>query len=370
MKKIIGIAVAGLAAIAMSQAVVTTAGAQDIDPALQASWDYMQEQMPGVPYSLLTAACAEGEVMVYHGSWADAEDLQIQGFNKRFPCLTVRKLGGGMSDIRERFLAEYRAGLKVADLVQDSSSAVLDEHAKAGYLSEYTISNDDKFADDAKHTGYWYSMRRGMAGIAWNTDLVSDEDAAKLTEWEGILDPRWKDVAAVGDISAGGVAYLPFYAWYQLYGDEFYKKLGELNVRNIAGTNNAAAALASGDVEVLFNASETALVPLYNKGAPIKWSLPPPGVGPLTGQSITSNAPHPNAARLFQEYTFSEEGYGLFQSLGGVPTRIGTPDAREVAAEPWYKVPAEMFVFDEKEANEAVPMILEKFNEYVGTARN
>lgn len=370
MNKSFGVAMCGLGALALGLMATSASYAQDIDPSLQASWDFMQAQMPGVPYELLVAACAEGEVMVYHGSWADAEDLQIGGFGKNFPCITVRKLGGGMSDIRERFLAEYRAGLQTADVVQDSNSAVLDEHAEAGYLTEYAISNDAQFADDAKHTGYWYSMRRGMAGVAWNTDLVSDEDAAKLAEWEGIVDPRWKDVAGIGDIAAGGVAYLPFYAWSELYGDEFYKKLGELNIRNIAGTNNAAAALASGDIEVLLNASETALVPLLEKGAPIKWSLPSPGVGPLTGQAITSNAPHPNAAKLFQEYAFTEEGYALFQSLGGVPTRIGTPDARTVAQEDWYSLPDEMFSYSEKEATDAVPTILEKFNTFVGTARN
>ena len=343
--------------------------AQDVDPALAESWAFMQEQMPGTPYELLADACAEGEVMIYHGAWADAQDLQIEGFSQRFPCITVRKQGGGMSDIRERFLAEYHAGLQIADLIQDSNAGILDEHAENGYLAEYVISNDDQFTEPHKHSGIWYSMRRGMAGIAWNTDLVSEEDAAMLRQWDGILDDRWTDVAAVGDISAGGVAYLPFYAWYQLYGEDFFIELGKHNIRNIAGTNNAAAALASGDIEVLFNASETALVPLYERGAPIQWSLPAPGVGPLTGQSITSNAPHPNAARLYQEYAFTDEGYGLFQKLGGVPTRVGVTDQRSVAAEPWYSVPDELLDYTEAEATEAVPMIVDLFNQHVGSAR-
>lgn len=345
------------------------AAAQDIDPKLQDAWAFMQQQMPGVPYSLLADACKEGEVMIYHGSWQDAEDAQIEGFNGRFPCIRVTKQGGGMSDIRERYLAEFRAGQRIADLVQDSNSTVLDNHAKAGYLTNYVISNDDKFNDNAKSAGNWYSMRRGMAGIAWNTDLVSDEDAAKLLDWKGILDPRWKDVAAVGDISAGGVAYLPFYAWHKLYGDDFIKQLGALNIRNIGGTNNAAAALASGDVQVVFNASETALVPLLDKGAPIKWTLPSPGVGPLTGQAITANAPHPNAAKLYQEYSFTTEGYALFQKLGGVPTMKGIKDSRDVASEDWYKVPDQIFEYSDQEATAEVKDLVKLFNENVASGR-
>ncbi|OBZ93446.1 hypothetical protein ADU59_21570 [Pararhizobium polonicum] len=345
------------------------AHAQTIDPELEDAWAFMQEQMPGVPYALLTEACKEGEVMIYHGSWQDAEDAQIAGFTARFPCIQVRKQGGGMSDIRERYLAEFRAGQRIADLVQDSNSNVLDNHAKAGYLTNYVISNDSKFKDNTKSTSNWYSMRRGMAGIAWNTDLVTDAEAAKLNEWKGILDPRWKDVAAVGDISAGGVAYLPFYAWRKLYGDDFIKQLGSLNIRNIGGTNNAAAALASGDVQIVFNASETALVPLLEKGAPIKWTLPSPGVGPLTGQAVTGNAPHPNAAKLYQEYSFTTEGYALFQKLGGVPTMTGVKDARDVAAEPWYKVPTQIFEYSEEDATAAVKDVVKLFNENVAAGR-
>lgn len=363
--------IAKIVAMTMGAALlhVAAAQAQDIDPQLKDSWAFMQEQMPGVPYSILVAACKEAEVMIYHGSWPDAEEMQAEGFAKRFPCITVRKQGGGMSDIRERFLAEFRGGQRIADLIQDSNASILDSHAKANYLTKYVISNDDKFDDNAKNSGYWYSMRRGMAGIAWNTDLVSDADAAKLADWKGILDPRWRNVAAVGDISAGGVAYLPFYAWHKLYGDEFIKKLGALNIRNIGGTNNAAAALASGDVQVVFNASETALVPLLEKGAPIKWTLPAPGIGPLTGQAITANAPHPNAAKLYQEYSFTPEGYALFQKLGGVPTMKGVKDARDVASEDWYKVPTQIFDYSDAEATAAVPEIVKLFNDNVAAAR-
>ncbi len=345
------------------------ANAQHVDPALKQSWEFMQQQMPGVPYSLLEAACKEHEVMIYHGAWEDAQVAQNEGFAKRFPCIQVRKQGGGMSDIRERFLAEFRAGQRIADIIQDSNASILDGHAAAGYTAKYVIANDSKFDDDAKSSGNWYSMRRGMTGIAWNTDLVSDADAEKLKDWKGILDKRWTGVAAVGDISAGAVAYLPFYAWRKLYGDDFIKQLGPLKIRNIGGTNNAGAALAAGDVQVVFNASETALVPLYEKGAPIKWIIPSPGVGPLTGQAVTANAPHPNAARLFQEYAFTTEGYTLFQKLGGAPTMKGAKDDRNVARESWYKMPDKMFAYSENEANAALPDILKLFNEYVASAR-
>src|SRR4051794_11538407 len=53
------------------------------DPKLAASWAFMQEQMPGTPASLLEAACKEGALMVYYGTWVDAEEAKIKRFQER-----------------------------------------------------------------------------------------------------------------------------------------------------------------------------------------------------------------------------------------------------------------------------------------------
>src|SRR6266404_6490776 len=61
--------------------------AQPIEPALAASWAFVQANMPGVPYSLLKGACDEGALMIYHGTWADAQRSQVAQFKARFPCI-------------------------------------------------------------------------------------------------------------------------------------------------------------------------------------------------------------------------------------------------------------------------------------------
>lgn len=346
-----------------------SAVAQDVDPALADSWAYMQESMPGVPYETLRDACAEGALLVYHGTWVDAQDAQIQAFVDKFPCIEVRKLSATMGELRERFLSEVRAGRSNADIYQDSDTGTLNEMAKEGILAEYTISNEDAFAEGNKNSGWWYPLRVALVGVAWNTDLVSEEDAAILADWAGLLDPRWKDRGIVVDPSAGGVAYLPWFVWDKLYGDDFIKAIGEQNPRVIQGINNAAAALASGDVAIIFNASETGLLPIWERGAPVQWSLPSPGVGPLTAQAIPANAPHPNAARLYQEYAFTEEGYRVWHELGGASVRIGMEDTRQVAAEPWYKAPDELFVYEPADATNATAEIVAKFREHIGGVR-
>ena len=344
---------------------LTTVTAQNVDPKLADGWAFVQNSMPGVPYSLLEAACSEGELMIYAGTWIDSQEAQVDGFKERFPCIDVQMFTAKTGERRERFLAEYRAGRHVADIIQETDVGSLNEQAADGLLTEYKISNDVAIPKGAKKTGFWYPLRIAMVGVAWNTNLVSEEDAKTLSSWEGITDPRWKGKAAVVDPSAGGVAYLPWYAWTKVYGPEFIEKIGAIEPRVMSGTNPTSAALAAGDIAIIMNASETGLLPLLEKGAPIRWSLPEPGVGPLTGQAIPNKAPHPNAAKLYQEYAFTEEGYALWQKDGGAPARNGVKDQRSVADKTWYRLPEKQFEYDPAEATAALEKIVGHFKKAV-----
>ena len=97
----------GLAGSALV-ALALPAKAQTIDPALAASWKFVQEQMPGVPYSLVKAACDEGALMLYHGTWSDAQKAQVAQFKARFPCIkNLQMFDFNAGPLRQRFLG-YR----------------------------------------------------------------------------------------------------------------------------------------------------------------------------------------------------------------------------------------------------------------------
>lgn len=343
-----------------------TATAQEkIDPKLADSWAFMQKAMPGVPYAVLKAACQEGTVMVYYGTWITAQEAENAGFHKRFPCVNVQGYSAKTGERHERWMAEMNAGRYIADIIQETNPGVLNQERQKGLLTQYKISNADKIPKAAQNPGYWYGLRIAMVGIAWNTDRVSDKDAKVLQSWKGLLDPRWKKRAGVISPRAGGVGFLPWYLWPKLYGDGFLKKIGEQDPRVFGGTNPASAALASGDIAVLFNASETGLLPLYNKGAPIKWSLPDPGIGPVTGQAISAHAPHLAAAKLYQEYTFTSEGYKLWQKRGGAPARKDYKDQRKVAQESWYHLPSDLAEYSTADAAKRVHEVTAKFDKLI-----
>jgi iron(III) transport system substrate-binding protein len=245
--------------------------------------------------------------------------------------------------MRNRFLAESQAGTHVVDVVQDTDTLALDDWISRGLLADYTIANDTDFAETAKHSGYWYPLRYAMIGVAWNTDAVPPEDAAVLSTWQGLADPRWQNYRTGVVDSGGSFALTPIYVWHEELGEEGIEKIGATDPQIFPSASNAAASLASGDIDVLLTASETGLLPLWLAGAPIQWALPSPAVGPISAQAVSANAPHPNAARLYQEYSFTDEGYGIWQALGGASASEGGEDMRDVAGEDWYHLPDSIF---------------------------
>ena len=362
--------VATFAAAVGLLALAAPAGAQDIDPTLAKSWAYMQKAMPGVPYQLLKDACAEGKLTIYHGAWSDAQNNQIKHFTEQFPCINIQTQEFGGAAMRQRFTTEFQVGRDAADIVQYTNPIATAADAAKGYFAEYKIADDAAYPDNLKIGTVAYPLRIGVAGIAWNTDRVSEADAKILYKWEGAVDPRWAGKVGVIDPTiATGVGAVPWHLWFNLYGEDFIKKIGELKPRIFPGTNPASAALASGDIAVILNASEAGLIPLLNKGAPVRWSFPEPGVAIATDQMINAHAPDPNAARLYQQYAFSLEGYGYWQELGGVPTRIGFKDRRAIAKESWYVLAKKFYTYSAKDYNAETAKVNELFKKYVGSAK-
>src|SRR6202012_5200239 len=148
-------------------------------------------------------------------------------------------------------------------------------------LMQYMIGDDKAYDDSVKMAGYVYPIHRGTTALAWNTNLVNDQQDKLLMDWKGITDPVWAGRAGVTDPSGSASALRPWYIWPKLYGDDFIPKIGALKPRVFTGSSPASAALASGDIAVILNASEVNLSPLWRSGAPVRWALPEPGIGGL-----------------------------------------------------------------------------------------
>jgi iron(III) transport system substrate-binding protein len=105
-------------------------------------------------------------------------------------------------------------------------------------------------------------------------------------------------------------------------GMDFLQKLSlqAPQVRN--GGTLVATLVAAGEFPIAFSINENNVENFKQRGAAIDWvRLADPLYGELVPIGVMAGAPHPNAARLFVDYTLSREGQELFRDLGKLPAR-------------------------------------------------
>ena len=110
-----------------------------------------------------------------------------------------------------------------------------------------------------------------------------------------------------------------------LYGvDNVDTKLAEQNIFFATQAGPLLDALARGEYAVYLSSAHTDVIAQRKAGAPIKQIKPSDGVGitPIN-QALVLHAPHPNAGKLWIEWSLSEEGQTLLAQQGYAAVRKG-----------------------------------------------
>jgi iron(III) transport system substrate-binding protein len=102
-------------------------------------------------------------------------------------------------------------------------------------------------------------------------------------------------------------------------------KLADQNIFFATQAGPILEALNRGEYGIFLSSNHTDVIAQRKAGAPIKQLKPSDGVGvtPIN-QGLVKNAPHPNAAKLWIEWSLSEEGQALLAQQGYAAVRKGT----------------------------------------------
>jgi ABC-type Fe3+ transport system substrate-binding protein len=182
-------------------------------------------------------------------------------------------------------------------------------------------------------------------GYAWNSTRVTEEEDKLLrtAKWEVLTDPRWAGRFATATPASGGSSFSFVYMFLrgkakELDGVNFYKKQAALKPQIFDTKSPMYDRLAAGEFALVDQASQSDMGGFYLKKAPIRWAFPAPTPANLTIQTISAHAPHPNAARLFQEWAMSQDGQAAWFNFSGVSSaRADTVDPRKTSKSDWYK---------------------------------
>jgi iron(III) transport system substrate-binding protein len=269
------------------------------------------------------AAKKEGKLVLYGVGNATLYNPVRDAFQKRFPGIELVGVDQRGRESREKVLAEQQSKNYVADVVI-SGTDTQNELVQNGAIEKYEAAELSSVIPELVPADRQNNPRTvSIFTMAVNTNLVPPDQEPK--SWKDLLDPKWKGKLAMDDPRGSGPGGTILSGVEVLYGiDEVDSKLADQNIFFATQAGPILEALNRGEYALFLSSNHTDVIAQRKAGAPIKQIKPADGVGvtPIN-QGLVKNAPHPNAAKLWIEWSLSEEGQNILAAQGYATVRKG-----------------------------------------------
>jgi len=287
--------------------------------------------------SFYDAAKAEGKLVIYGGGQAALFEPVQQAFNKRYPGIAVENVDQRGRESREKVFAEQRGKNFVADIVTSGFSTQT-EILEAGFVEVYqSASIPDVIPELMTNPGYFNPRTVSIFSVSINTSLVPPSEEPKT--WDDVMNPKWRGKIGLDDPRGSGPGGTIVAGLELSYGLEYSKKLADQKPFMATQAGPIWAGLQRGEYAMFISSSSSEAVKYREQGAPIKFLKLQDGVGiTQSSMSIIKNAPHPNAAKLWIEWTLSEEGQLILAAQGYAPVRVDVKPAEPEAMLEGFKI--------------------------------
>ncbi len=248
----------------------------------------------------------------------------LEGFHAKYPEISINELNpdAGSADEVEAIRANMNnTGPQAPDVI-DVGLAFGPSAKDEGLLQPYKVATWDEIPDDVKDAdGFWYGDYYGVMSMIVNKDLIDNTPA----DWADLLKPEYAaSVALAGDPRASNQAILGVMSAGMstgaapgeaagLAGLDFFKQLNDAG--NFVPVIGKAGTLAQGTTPIVVAWDYNALAWRDTLAGNPPVEIVVPATGTLAGvyvQAISAYAPHPNAAKLWMEYLYSDEGQTLW----------------------------------------------------------
>lgn len=270
---------------------------------------------------LVAAATAEGQLttIALPHDWCGYGAV-IDGFKAKYAGITVNELNpdAGSADEIEAIKANKdNAGPQSPDVI-DVGLAFGPSSKAEGLTQPYKVATWAEIPDSVKDAdGNWYGDYYGVMSFLVNKDLVANVPA----DWADLMKPEYAgQVALAGDPRASNQAILAVHAAGLGTGAAAGEAAGKAGLDYFAALNKAgnfvpvigkAGTLAQGTtpIIVMWDYNALAARDTLAGNPPVEVVVPATGVqAGVYVQAISAFAPHPNAAKLWMEYIYSDEG--------------------------------------------------------------
>jgi iron(III) transport system substrate-binding protein len=288
---------------------------------------------------LIEGAKKEGSLIWYTSTSIEDIKRLFDAYTKKYPFIKTEFFNAGSARVFNRILNESRVGKIFFDLVA-VRGVETHQLVKGGFFQPYLSPESGAYPQGFKDAkGYWVDYFDAYNIIAYNTKLVSKEQAPK--SWEDLLDPKWKSKIALEEEMYSWYAAISM-AWGRERAQRYMRALAKQDVQLRSGQTLIAQLMAAGEFHIGMALAHR-IEKMKEQGAPVEWvtTLDPVTVS-LHPIGVAAKAPHPNAAKLFIDFVLSKEGQQLVLAIGRTPSRPGIDTKMQAKNLKLFPIPPEL----------------------------
>jgi iron(III) transport system substrate-binding protein len=269
--------------------------------------------------ALIEAATKEGKVVWYTSVELRTAERIAKAFEAKYAGIAVQVERSGAERNFQRIAQEYGGGIRVADVLESSDASHFIVWKKQGWLAPFVPEDVAQHwpADQKDADGTFATWRATFSPLGYNTKLLKPEEAPK--SFADLLDAKWAGKLVKAHPGYSGTILTATFEIARDIGWAFFEKLAKQRVMQVQSATDPPKKLAAGERQVMADGSEYVLTQLKEEGNPVAPIYPSEGTPFITGPSgVLKEAPHPNAARLFQSFVFSQEAQQMIVDTGAM----------------------------------------------------
>jgi putative spermidine/putrescine transport system substrate-binding protein len=300
--------------------------------------------------ALVAAAKAEGtlNVIALPADWCNYGEM-ISAFETKYGIKvnSINPEAGSADELQAIIDNKDNKGPQAPDVI-DVGPAFGPLAKEQGLITPYKVATWDTIEGAKDPDGYYFTDYNGVLVFEINLDVVKDVPQ----DWADLLDPKYNgQIALAGDPRASNQAAQSVYAAALANGGsldniqpglDYFKELNMLG--NLLPLIANTGSIAKGETPITFQwnylvlandeafAGNPPLAIVYPKS--VNW-------GGYYLQAVSAYAPNPAAARLWQEFLYSDEGQTIWMKGYCAPARLADMLERgAVPADLQAKLPA------------------------------
>ena len=272
--------------------------------------------IPQPSKELVAAAAKEGQLVINAGISDSTSITALEAaFELRYPNIKLSVATGNSESLEERFLADHSTGNQQVDVEISTKRKFIERALKEKAVQPLDQTISGIFNSWPKGIWRWETDYGATGipfyrplGIAYNTDLVKGALIPK--QYKDLADPAFKGHLLGLDPESSSTFASVWKHIMQTVDENTMRAIGNNLIKKplYSDIQVGAQALGAGSGMVIMEMGKNVAMTMRQNGAPVEGVMPDSVTGPQYGFGVATDAPHPNAAKVFAYWLYSSEG--------------------------------------------------------------